>query len=602
VTRTPATSALGVGLAVLIVSGAELLALRTRGTRVDELPVLVTAGILAGVAAGLAALLARRLPAARATAVVLVPTLAFFLQNVLRSFPGVVPSLFEHPVLAWPAIVIVAFAASLLVAALASRRSGRIVLVAAAAGGVLVSVPRPRPAAPAPVPEADHPDIVLIVMDTTRRDHLSLYGYAKPTSPRLDAFSKGAQVYDQAWSVAPWTPSSHGSMFTGRLPAEHGSDGGVRPPLPRGFPTLAEVLRRAGYTTAGFPANPHLLAPGWKRGFETYQPPWFRGGHTLTILVNRFVLGARHAWAMTRTSKRVFDLSRGWWRKPGGRPRFLFVNLIDPHDPYDPPREERELFLPGVPREEFTRVDHDARTYHLSPGVTAREREILNGLYDAEIAAMDRQIGDFLDWLREAGDLSEALVVIVSDHGERLGERGLVGHHVSMDPILLHVPLVIHYPPELAPARIASRVQTDGLPGYILHLAGIEAPESMAATAFHVFERPFVVAQRQDPDWFLRMLVRRDSTFDISPYKGDWTYVADDRFAYVESTRPSPLSGTLTDLEADPDWERDVAREHPERVAAFEEASARLPGFRKAEPVDLDPEARERLKALGYLD
>ena len=122
----------------------------------------------------------------------------------------------------------------------------------------------------------DPPDVILVVLDTTRKDHLSVYGYARPTTPALERFSEKARVYDRAWSPAPWTPPAHASIFTGLLPAEHGCEGG---PLDTPEPTLAEVLNDHGYATLGVVNNPMLSASkGWSRGFDEYREIWTRPG------------------------------------------------------------------------------------------------------------------------------------------------------------------------------------------------------------------------------------------------------------------------------------------------------------------------------------
>jgi arylsulfatase A-like enzyme len=454
-------------------------------------------------------------------------------------------------------------------------------------------------------------------MDTTRRDHLTLYGYPRPTSPHLAAFARRAAVYDDAWSVAPWTPSSHASMLTGLLPAWHGVDGETEPPLPADLLTLPEVLHDAGYRTAGFTANPNLIGPGWDQGFEVYRPPWLRGLHSLIEPLNFFTTGTRDIWRGSDMTARVLRSARRWWgraghdgdRGPGGdHPRFLFINLLDPHRPYAPPPRDYRTFLGATAPAEAYAVDQDPVTYHLKPGLNSRQRELLTGLYDAEIAAMDREIGRFLGWLAQRGELDRCLLVVTADHGERLGERGLVGHDLVMDEFLLRVPLLVRYPPAVPAGRVGRRVQLDGLPGYILHVAGVPAPPAMAASALQHPGRALAVAQYEDPQWFLDRMAQRDRRFDPAPYRGDWDFVAGERFAYVWSPWRARASGRLIDMAADPGWSRDAAPEHPEIARALDAVAERLPLFHRPEGGEaaaaraLDRQEIEHLRSLGYVN
>jgi arylsulfatase A-like enzyme len=441
---------------------------------------------------------------------------------------------------------------------------------------------------------SDSPDIVLLVMDTTRSDHLSVYGYDKPTSPNLERFAEHARVYDDAWSVAPWTSPSHASMFTGLLPAEHGVDGALGISFPGAVPTLPEVLARAGYRTAGFPGNANLFAPGWERGFDVYLPAEYQKTHSLIRGLNdvarRWRDPAAHA-----LGEQLLARARRWWDANDGAPRFLFVNLIEPHSPYIPSDELYDKFLGGIPREEAFAVQARMRPDgSASPAWTPRETDTLARLYDAEIAGMDGRIGEFVEWLDARGDLEDTLFVITSDHGERLGERGLIGHSLVMDPYLLRVPLLMSYPAELEPTRIPDRVQLDGLAGSILELAEIDAPDSMGTLA----PSEVAVAQYRPPSTIVDDMGAIDANFDDKKYRRDWSFVASAPFALEWSRGSGPI---LTNLETDPNFTRNLATDHAELTRALLEIARALPRFDEAESRDVDPELMRHLKSLGYV-
>ena len=215
---------------------------------------------------------------------------------------------------------------------------------------------------------------------------------------------------------------------------------------------------------------------------------------------------------------------------------------------------------------------------------------------------MDRAIGEFLDWLKARGDLDRTVIAFTADHGERLGERGLLGHILVMDQYLLRVPLLLRYPPLIAPSRIERRVQLDGLAGYILHLAGVAAPVAMAGNALHLQDRDIVVAQYRTPHFLLEALRLKQPDFDGHEYLGEWFFVADDRFAYVCSpTNERSDQCTLNDMANDPDWVRDARAAHPDLLAKLKAVAVRLPRYASAESSDLDPDTRDRLRSLGYV-
>lgn len=597
-----------VGVAVTAVWGALTIAVleelywRSHGTASDLrllIGVAAAVAILAAAAAGAAAIaLPRHIAVAIGLAVATGPTCLLLLHGW-----GVAGR--WRPALA---AVPLSLAVGLGLALLLIHRRTRFILPALAVALVLATFVRAR---------ADHvsssdlepkPNVILIVLDTTRPDHLSMYGYPRLTSPMLDAFARDAEVYEDAWSVAPWTPPSHASMLTGLLPAEHGVDGEASPPFATSAPTLTRTLKRAGYRTAAFLANPNLAASGWDRDFDAFHPPWSRGFHSLVRLFERITHtgSGGSSWTQTLTqtlTPRVFADARSWWSEHRGRPRFLFLNLLDPHRPYAPPPEYYRRFLGGLDSKIAMAVPQDPAHYQLHPGVPPESRRILCGLYDGEIASMDHELGAFLAWLRESGDLDRTVVVITADHGERLGERGLVGHDLEVDQFLLRVPLVVRYPPRVAPARVTRRVQLDGIAGYVLELAGIPAPSAMARSDLSRQDRRIVVAQYQEPHWFFEQLWWQDPGFRTEPWHGDWNFVSDGRLAYLlREDASGPLGGRLVDLEQDPEWTHDLAAEQREAAAHLESLAERLPRFQGRVASDMDEEQRERLRALGYVN
>lgn len=464
-----------------------------------------------------------------------------------------------------------------------------------------------------------HPDVLLIVMDTTRRDRLSLYGHDRPTTPNIDRFAERARIYDDAWSAAPWTPPSHASLFTGLLPAEHGVDGDRLAAFPPDVTSLPHVLQAAGYRTAGLVANPNLLGRGWSRGFDVYAPPWFEGPHSWTPWLNHALMRGRPAWLDDGTGDRILARAKRWWAAHDDAPRFLFLNFIDPHDPYHPLEQDRSRFLPGLDREASLAVEQDPQHYALDPGIPADDLAVIEALYDAEIRGLDRRLGDLFDWLGARGDLDETVVVLTADHGERLGERGLLGHLLVMDQHLLRVPLVLRHPPRVPAERVPERVQLTDVAAEVLDLAGVPRPPafeggglSARVARARASEAPsLAIAQHADFLWYATQLKSRQPAFEAPRAAHRWTLIADRSHALLWSPDRAEDEATMVALEGDPSWERDLSRERPDLRKRLLEAARSAPRARAsaldpsspapAEP-EMDEALRQRLRALGYAE
>ena len=313
-------------------------------------------------------------------------------------------------------------------------------------------------------PEA--PDVLLIILDTVRASSLSMYGYARPTTPGLERLAERSLVFDAAWSTAPWTLPAHASLFTGRYAHELSTDWEV--PLDDRDPVLAERFAERGYRTAGFSAN--LIYATWESGLE-------RGFHhfedypvSLAALASsslamrtvteplRRLLGPR-TLRIRPSADRVVDRFLRWERGDD-RPYFAFLNLMDAHAPYLPPDELAAEFGP-------------LRTWAAPSGFTDRrfwsEEEIAaeRAAYDGGIAFMDDQISRLLQSLEQRGKLDRTLVIVTSDHGEQFGEHGLMDHGNSVYRPLLHVPLLFHWPQRIAAARVERPVSFRDVAGTI---------------------------------------------------------------------------------------------------------------------------------------
>ncbi|MEO8634275.1 MAG: sulfatase [Gemmatimonadales bacterium] len=300
---------------------------------------------------------------------------------------------------------------------------------------------------------AASPNVLLVILDTVRAASLGLYGYERPTTPRLEEFAKGGVVFDSAYTVAPWTLPSHASLFTGLYHQDLSTD--WLTPLDGVPRTLAEAFGAGGYATGGFVGNlPYTgRESGLARGFDTYRD------HKLTplqLFLSSTLFGTVREWWLfgNRRAHRDDDRKEGprvtaeflsWLDQRGPSPFFVFLNYFDAHLP-----------LPGIP----------------SGSAWDSGRRKLD-IYDGAIARLDGYMGAMLDSLAARGVLDQTLVIIVSDHGTLLGEHGLTAHGNSLYQILLHVPLVIRGPGVPAGLRVGTPVSLRDLAETVRHTAGL---------------------------------------------------------------------------------------------------------------------------------
>ncbi|MFQ5877197.1 MAG: sulfatase [Acidobacteriota bacterium] len=283
-------------------------------------------------------------------------------------------------------------------------------------------------------PDPRRPDLVLIVVDTLRADHLGAYGYDRPTSPNIDALAGRGLLFEEAWSAAPWTLPSVMSILTGRYPSRHRVENdGLK--LGAAIRTLAEVMTAAGYETAAFVAHIYVSrAFGFARGFGTFKDFGLsRPGYRLEA-------------GMEPTAGEVTRAALDWLGGIGPAPIFLFVHYFDPHWPYDPPRSYAAMF----PSEYGGPLDatYDSISKFQDPLVALPEdyRRFLIDRYDGEIRYVDEQIGRLLDGLIEAGRGERTWVIVTADHGEEFKEHGSMGHGRHLYQESIRVPLVIGRP------------------------------------------------------------------------------------------------------------------------------------------------------------
>lgn len=341
------------------------------------------------------------------------------------------------------------------------RRAGRAALRAFGAAGLalwgLVSAPGSSPGAPAP-PRAER--VVLVTIDTLRADHVGAYGSPVAT-PALDALAAEGALVEQACTPVPSTGPAHASLLTGLYPWRHGTLTNGAPLDPR-LPTLASRLREQGFATAAFVSSTLLDRRfGFDRGFDhfSFEPtePFLWAGRRRERFWSRG--GATVAQAMR------------WITAHAGQRFFVWVHLFDPHTPYDPPPGFR--LSPELP------VSLERKSPPEQLGIGSRQlRERLRA-YRGEIAYADAQLAKLVERLRLLELLEGTALLLTSDHGEGLGDHGLLEHGRTLFDELVRVPLLVRAPGVPAGRRLAGDAQLEDLTPTVLSLVGAEVPSGL---------------------------------------------------------------------------------------------------------------------------
>lgn len=357
------------------------------------------------------------------------------------------------------------------------------------------------------------PNIIFIVLDTHRVERLPIYGYKKDTAPNISEFAEEATIFDWAVAPAPWTIPSHASMFTGLYSSIHQTNQSYHA-LPQSIPTLAELLSGQGYETIAFCNNPlvGILENGFTRGFERFYN--YSGAlpdipayadetlYTKTIRKTSEIIrkmtnpsmrkaGAGDSSGFLRlmmqplftpfwtrlgnfkgnTKLSITDANRylKYRRSTGSdRPFFMFINMMETHFPYYPPKLITDSWAPYLKNDREGRdfiQRFNTQSYRwVAPVIepyNEKEITILRDMYDAEIAYQDRHLGRLFRLLKRAEFLEDTMVVIVSDHGEAHADHGYMGHGFVNYNEVIRVPLIIHYPEKFpAGERVTHNIST----------------------------------------------------------------------------------------------------------------------------------------------
>jgi hypothetical protein len=428
--------------------------------------------------------------------------------------------------------------------------------------------------------EADGVPIVLVTLDTTRRDVIPPYAKHGPNLPNLREFARRGTVHRHAVTTSPWTLPAHASLFTGLYPSRHRA-GVVDQELGGSFVTLAELLRTRGYVNAGF-AGGRLCSSfyGLAQGFHIYLDP-----------------------TTTQTpGDQLTDAAVEFLEQYGDTRLFLFINYFDPHFPYVVheriPENDRRYESSRAPSDATKVLAGEARAWaqaikgkiDLGPQQLARMRSA----YRSEVGFMDRQLGRLFQALKQHGLFDRSLIVVAADHGEFLGENGWYGHGYRLDPELVRIPLIVKYPDQNEQERDTRLVSIVDLFPTILRAANIPEPTSDGlplGSSRESSRQRFVISEEHSMGihrLFSKMKVD-DHLYSIDQTKRREVLWTDGYECFTLSkTAWQPEACTMTRAEA----EARLRGVLPRALHELESSHEVIP----------DEEERRRLRALGYLE
>jgi choline-sulfatase len=407
------------------------------------------------------------------------------------------------------------------------------------------------------LPQKPKPNVILITIDTLRADHVGCYGSKFAKTPTLDALAHDGVVFEHAISQVPLTWPSHAVILTGTYPFQNGVQDFTGQPLVPQFRSVAQAFQNAGYATGAIVSS-FVLDRSWglARGFDFYDDAFSAESFKKTDIS-----------LVERRAGESVPHAISWLKRTSHRSFFLWLHLYDPHSPYDPPEPFRTEYR-----------DH---------------------LYDGEIAYTDHELGALITWLKQNHLYDSSLIVALSDHGESLGEHGEDEHGFFVYNATVHVPLIVKPPSGsgISRSRRAEPVETLAVAPTLVELAGLQTTDDPILKQFQasgLFERRQPTNQWHSTAYSETFYPF--SSFGWSPLHA----VESERFHFIDAPQPE-----LYDLESDPGETKNILADQPATVAVLKEELRHLLAndpFAQSDvgAVSLNPDAQEKLRALGY--
>lgn len=414
-------------------------------------------------------------------------------------------------------------------------------------------------------PPPDRPNILIITVDTLRRDHLGCYGNSVVKTPNIDSIAKQSVIFDNFFSAANITIPSHVSIFTGTYPFHHGCYGNEPFEIAKQIPVVPLLLRTKGYITSGiaacFPFRVNWLR-NFGQDFNTFYSP---------------EVELKASEVTDRFENMVLPIRR--------RPFFYWLHYFDPHIPYRPPAQFRtKSAQPGTPLPDLD-FTQGPWAWLKQDGVTTTEEA--SSLYAGEVSFVDHEIGRVFALLQKQSLLDNTIIIFVADHGENLGDHGVYYDHALLFDSTIHIPCFI-YGKAFKTGRRKTLASTIDLAPTIMQLAGYEIPPEMDGKSL----LPLLKSAKE----------QKLHSYVLSAHAGRHSVaVITDRFKFIRSYKPQYGQKERELYERSDTAEKtDVAESNPKMVHDLE--ALILPDNPRPAPIELNPEQKEILKSLGYIE
>jgi arylsulfatase A-like enzyme len=444
------------------------------------------------------------------------------------------------------------------------------------------------------------PNVLLISIDTLRKDHCSIYDYSRDTTPNLRRLAEQGAKFDLAYSACSSTAPSHASMFTSLYPPAHQvlRNGYT---LAQEYNTLAEHLSSVGYQTAACVSS-FVLHPkfGLAQGFTFYDADFKAANQSIT---RKYYPGQPDVidQRANATTQKAIDWLKN--KRNPESPFYMFLHYFDPHDPYDPPEPFRSKFPsqknePNYLEKLLSKIQDDKSLY----------LEKIIRRYDGELAFTDHEIGKVFEALKHLGLEEDTLVVLTSDHGEGLGQHNLVGHSINIYEEAVRVPLLFRWPNHIPKGlELSSPVEGVDIMPTILDLIGVNQEglslhgQSMASALLGGSE-----SDKDRPVHLFREYYTgryNQGLYEKTFHKGNKFAIRKGKWKYIEGKEEN--SKELFDLSSDPQELENIDTKFPKKAS---ELSAELENWvakytkKGLTQKNIPKEDLERLKALGYVN
>jgi arylsulfatase A-like enzyme len=435
---------------------------------------------------------------------------------------------------------------------------------------------------------AGRPDVFIYLIDALRADHLGCYGYERGTSPAMDVFAAAAALYEDAHTAATWTRPSVATLMTGLYPSVHGAMH-ITEALDEWPVLLPEMLSAHGYATWTVTTNGHTTEKwGFKQGYD------------------EMVYGNMDsaAWVNEQVATILGDIARD-------EPVFMFVHTIEPHAPYAPEGESLELFDRGFKGSCDGSLEALDALGGLNPDLSEEDVAHLIDRYDADVLQADRGFSGFLDVLRRFRRFDNALVILVSDHGESFLEHDTLQHSCNLNQEEMQVPLIIRFPRgRFGGVRVTQRASLVDILPTVLGEAGI------APTVWYPLPGVDLASLAAEPTGTRTRPVYAEVSWHEANHLDFVAVIDEDGYKRVLDVSVNPgefatkKSLGLWDTADDADEQHDLSTLMPVRAAYGEQLIAqwlvtqeecRATLADAPATVEITDEMREELQALGYL-